>query len=402
VKAHDGAPKSSTAADAGQRLAAAAEQFVVARQQSDPAAAGRQTTILAGYHWFGDWARDAFISLEGLLLLRRRFDEARQVLLTFAGAQRDGLIPNRFSDYGEESEYNSVDASLWFIHAVDAYITASGDERIWTNSLAEPCRNVVDAFLKGTRYNIHADDDGLISCGDPTTQITWMDAKVGDYVCTPRHGRPVEVNALWYHVLCILGRRCQPPDARRYQQLAARVAAVFADRFWNEHEQCLCDVVRDDEHDQAVRPNQIFAASLSDSPLTARQARQVFEAVTRHLLTPVGLRSLSNADSRYVPHYVGNGFERDRAYHNGTVWAWLIGAYIDAHLRVHGTSSEARRQGLELLQPLIDHLDEAGLGSISEIFDGDPPHTPRGCIAQAWSVAEVLRAFHRLVTEPAR
>jgi predicted glycogen debranching enzyme len=396
-RGHNGVPPQPSAADGSEvarRLSIAAEQFIVARHGDD----AERATILAGYHWFGDWGRDAFISLEGLLLVRQRFDEAKQVLLTFASAQRDGLIPNRFSDYGEDCEYNSVDASLWFIHAADAYVTATGDQRIWSTSLAEPCRAVVEAFLTGTRFNIHVDENGLIDSGDPSTQITWMDAKVGDYVCTPRHGRPVEVNALWYHALCILARRCNKTAARRYAQLAAQVAAVFADTFWNEHEQCLCDVVRNDGKDFAVRPNQIFAASLPDTMLTDRQARHVLDAVRLHLLTPLGLRTLSNRDSRYIPHYVGDSFARDRAYHNGTVWAWLMGPYVDAHLRVHAATPEARRRGLELLQPLIDHLDEAGLGSVSEIFDGDPPHTPRGCIAQAWSVAEVLRSYHRLTS----
>ncbi len=388
-----------------QRLAPAAEQFVVARRSGDgPAGAdanrnAKQSTILAGYHWFGDWGRDAFISLDGLLLAHERFDEARQVLMTFASAQRDGLIPNRFSDYGEECEYNSIDAALWYVHAADAYLTASGDTKSWSGGLRSACQNVVEAFVKGTRYDTRVDERGLVTCGDPSTQITWMDAKVGDYVCTPRDGRPVEINALWYHVLCILARRLtrsDPPAAKRYRGLADKAKAAFADAFWNSDEECLCDVVRDGSRDLAVRPNQIFAASLPNSMLTDAQATAVFEAVTRHLLTPVGLRSLSSRDSRYVGRYEGSPFDRDRAYHNGTVWPWLMGAYVDAHLRVNGDTRSTRAAGLKLLEPLVEHLDEAGLGTVSEIFDGDAPHTPRGCIAQAWSVAELIRAVRRL------
>jgi len=382
------------------RLRNAADAFVVKRRRAN---GSDSTTILAGYHWFGDWGRDAFIALPGLLLETRRFAEAREVLATFASAQQDGLIPNRFSDYGDGCDYNSVDASLWYLHAAVAYCRASGDQHAWKSFLAKTCGQIVDSFLRGTHFNIHVDADGLVACGDASTQITWMDAKCGDTVFTPRHGKPVEINALWYHGLLALAAQVQSEDprlAKRYRSLAKRAGDAFCGAFWNAASHCLYDVVRDGQGDPAIRPNQIFAVSLPNSPLNDDQRRDVLACVQSELFTPYGLRSLSPRDSRYRPRYEGSPYERDSAYHQGTVWGWLIGPYIEAYLRVHNQSSTAKAQARRMLQPLIDHLDQAGIGSVSEIFDGDPPHTPRGCIAQAWSVGELLRAWHMTESKP--
>ncbi|MFQ5489882.1 MAG: amylo-alpha-1,6-glucosidase [Phycisphaerae bacterium] len=376
------------------RLLAGADQFVVRRALTGHAQGS--TTILAGYPWFGDWGRDSFIALEGLLLIPGRYDEARQVLATFAGAQRDGLIPNRFDDYGRDCDYNSVDASLWFIHAADAYLRYSGDRQAWPDLLAEPCRNIVEAFCEGTDFDIKVTDNGLLRCGNLQTQITWMDAKCGDEVFTPRNGWPVEVNALWYHSLCLVKQHFTKADralAERCSRLMERIDRHFGSTFWNPRADCLYDCIGNDGPDAAIRPNQILAVSLAHSPLDAATKRKVLESVGEHLLTPYGLRSLCPDHFRYVGRYGGGPFERDRAYHNGTVWAWLIGPYVEAFLRVHGTGRGAKRFARRLLGPLIEHLDHAGLNSVSEIFDGDWPHGPRGCPAQAWSVAEVLRAW---------
>ncbi len=376
-----------------QRLEHAADAFVVQRSREGNSAL---PTILAGYPWFGDWGRDTFVSLPGLLLETGRFSEALQVLQVFASAERDGLIPNRFNDYGDGRDYTSVDSSLWFIHAADAYCRYSGDESAWADKLAPVCARVVDAYVAGTSFDIRMEADGLITCGNPTTQLTWMDAKCDGVVFTPRHGKPVEVNALWHHALCIMALRTQtqdPQKADRYRRLARQACASFMPTFWNPAAGCLLDVVRGDWCDLAIRPNQIFAVSLPNSPLDGPAQKAVLSIVERELLTPYGLRSLSPQHPSFSPRYEGTPFERDSVYHQGTVWAWLMGPYVEAYLRVHGFSAPAKQAMRALLASLLQHLDEAGLGSVSEIFDGDPPHKPRGCFAQAWSVAELLRAW---------
>jgi glycogen debranching enzyme len=383
-------PRETPHATVEERLCEAADAFVVSRRRADGT---DSTTILAGYHWFGDWGRDTFIALPGLLLETGRFQEAREVLATFAAAQRDGLIPNRFSDYGDGCDYNSVDASLWFIHAADGYRRASGDQEGWDALLRPACERIIEAFLAGTDFDIRADEDGLLWCGDAATQLTWMDAKFGDQVFTPRHGKPVEINVLWHHALCLLGQGPDAGQAGWYRELAETANRSFSELFWNEDERCLYDVVRDGFRDPAIRPNQIFAVSLPHSPLAEGRQRAVLDCVERHLLTPYGLRSLSPADPAYRPRCEGNPYQRDSAYHQGTVWAWLIGPYVEAYLRVHEFRPEAKAAARARLVPLIGHLDAGGIGSISEIFNGDPPHTPGGCIAQAWSVAELLRAW---------
>lgn len=376
-----------------ERLTKAADAFVVRRSRQNNSGL---TTILAGYPWFGDWGRDTFVSLPGLLLETGRFSEARQVLEVFASAEKDGLIPNRFSDYGDGRDYNSADASLWFIHAADAYCRQSGDDAAWAEILGSVCCRIIDAYAHGTRFNIRMEPDGLIACGDASTQLTWMDAKCNEIAFTPRHGKPVEVNALWHHDLCIMVRRTRaadPTTAARYDEMAVRTRASFPAVFWNEKGEYLFDVVRDDWRDLAIRPNQIMAVSLPDSPLDRSKQAAVLRIVQRELLTPYGLRSLSPQHPSFRGHYQGTPFERDSAYHQGTVWAWLIGPYVEAYLRVYDFSEKAKTHMRISLEPLLDHLDEAGLGSVSEVFDGEAPHTPRGCIAQAWSVAELLRAW---------
>lgn len=378
------------------QLRDAADQFIVKRQSGH---FGSDVTVIAGYPWFGDWGRDSFIALEGLLLIDGRFDEARRLLATFAGAEYYGLIPNRFDDYGGQSVYNSVDAPLWFVHAADRYTTLSGDHGIWDNLLARPCRNMVNAYVRGTLYNIGVDDLGLITCGDADTQITWMDALCDGVAFTPRHGQPVEVNALWYNALRILQRRLSGLDsvtAALCKELADQVEAHFVEVFWNQDGGCLYDCVRPDFNDDAIRPNQIFAVSLPHTLLSSELQSAVLGTVTEHLLTPFGLRSLAPRDANYHPRMSGTRFERDRAYHNGTVWPWLIGPYVDAYLEVHGKDDESARHVQQLIASLLSHMTDAGLGTVSEVFDGDPPHTPGGCVAQAWSVAELLRIRHLL------
>ena len=369
-----------------QRLLHAADQFIVQRRRPDGQAGA---SILAGYPWFSDWGRDAMIALPGLLLSTGRFERAAQVLLLFADYVSQGMIPNCFDDYSHQPHYNTVDASLWFIHASFEYARLSGDHALFETQLLPACRQIVAGYSAGTRFGIRANEDGLITAGDASTQLTWMDAKHDGVVFTPRHGKAVEINALWYNALCLLG------DSR-----APSVARSFRTAFWLNAFRGLYDVVQGSHRDASVRPNQIFAVSLPHSPLEADQQRAVVEVVQRELLTPVGLRSLAPSDRGYRPRYAGSAAQRDAAYHNGTVWAWLMGPFLDAYLRVHEDSPAARAQARQWLAPLLEHLDEGCIGQIAEIFDGDEPHHARGCFAQAWSVAEVLRLYKRLEQQP--
>ncbi|MBN1509314.1 MAG: glycogen debranching enzyme family protein [Sedimentisphaerales bacterium] len=384
--------KAQTRAD--RALSLAADQFIVTRGDAD----GERVSIVAGYPWFADWGRDTFIALPGLLLATGRHEEARSVLTTFAAAADQGMIPNRFDDRSETAHFNSVDASLWFIRAAFEYLDATGDLRTFSQELLPVIRWIIDSYQNGTRFDIHADDDGLIAAGDSNTQLTWMDAKYGDVVFTPRWGKAVEVNALWHNALRRMSRFCEQehlPDASRYTQMAAQVADSFATAFWNEEQGYLNDTVMPDGSvDASLRPNQIFAVSLPyGPPLTRQQQRAVVAVVEQELLTPYGLRTLNRQDARYKGRCEGSAYQRDEAYHQGTVWAWLIGPFIEAYLKVRDSSAESRRQAGRMLDPLMRHLtQDACLGSVSEIFDGDPPHTPRGCPAQAWSVGELIRA----------
>jgi len=362
-----------------QRLRHAANDFLVARRTPE----GKPGyTVVAGYPWFADWGRDTMISLPGLLLYPGRFNEASQVLCLFAKYISDGMIPNRFDDYSNEPSYNTVDASLWFIHAVFEYLRLSRDTETFEKYLRPACHSIIDGYTRGTRYNIRVDPtDGLVTQGDATTQLTWMDAKCDGVCFTPRQGKAVEINALWYHALRLIG------DSAR----ADRVGESFRKLFWLNPFRGLADVVDGPRRDARMRPNQIFAVSLANSPLTRPQQEAVVEAVRRELLTPVGLRTLAKSDPGYVGQYHGPQKQRDAAYHNGTVWAWPLGAFLEAYLKVHDRSQASIEQARRWLQPLLDTMNHACIGQIDEIFEGDEPHRPVGCFAQAWSVAEALR-----------
>ena len=369
-------------------LVAAADQYVVAR--------GQQKTVIAGYHWFSDWGRDTMIALPGLTLVTGRFDVARSILLEFARHVDRGMLPNRFPDAGETPEYNTVDATLWFFEAVRALLQYTDDEEFVRASLYDLLVDIIAWHVRGTRYGIRVCEDGLLSAGEAGVQLTWMDAKVGDWVVTPRRGKAVEIQALWYHALKVMeelaARFNDEANRALYQEMAARARESFNSLFWNEEAGSLFDVVDGGVRDASIRPNQIFAASLSHSMLSKGRALRMLETVERELLTPYGLRSLSPRDPFYRPHYEGDSLSRDGAYHQGTVWAWLMGPFITAYTRAHDGSPAARERARAWLRNFQTHFSEAGLGHISEIFDGDAPHTPQGCIAQAWSVAEVLRA----------
>lgn len=372
------------------RLHAAAEQFIVQRR------AGEQwsTSVIAGYPWFGDWGRDTMIALPGLMLCTGRFDEARSTLLTFARNLRNGLIPNLFDDYGGAAHYNTVDASLWFIHAAHELWSAAKSADA---DIIAACRRIIAAYRNGTDFNIRMDEDGLIIAGDEQSQLTWMDAKRDGVVFTPRHGKAVEINALWFNALrCVAEMTDDQRERDDLTALSDRAAESFREKFWWQDRACLRDVLnpRETASDE-LRPNQIFAASLPFSPLEKEQQRAVVKIVGDRLLTPFGLRTLDPADPNYRGRYEGNLFERDRAYHNGTVWPWLIGPYCEALLRVNDFNVASKRKVKKIIQPLIDEMSNLEgarcLWQIAEVYDGDPPHRPGGCPAQAWSVAEVLR-----------
>ena len=304
-------------------------------------------------------------------------------------------MPNRFDDYGGPPHYNSVDASLWFINAAYQYLRASGDEKSFYDFLRPTIAQITTFYEKGTRDNIHADIDGLIIAGDVNTQLTWMDAKCNGEVFTPRYGKPVEINALWINALHIMAETAQEPDEKiEYQQMAERAGESFVRLFWNEDNNCLDDcVLPDGTIDAAIRPNQCFAVSLPFGCLNRTQQLGVVDVVREHLLTPMGLRSLSPQDSRYRSHYGGDQYQRDSAYHQGTVWGWLIGTFIEAYLKANDFSADARQQAAQMLDPLIEHFKtQACIASVSEVFDGEFPHHPGGCIAQAWSVGELIRS----------
>jgi len=373
------------------RLAVAADAFLAARPTAD---ATPSSTILAGYHWFADWGRDAFIALPGLLLTTGQFEAAKEVFATFAGRIREGMIPNRFDEYTASCHYNSIDASLWFIVAAERYMAATGDEAFWRGTLMPAATEILRSYRNGTRFGIHCDTNGLLTGGRRATQLTWMDAKLGEEAITPRHGKAVEVNALWYCSHRILAERCGGIDDKLGEscdQAAGQIASSFA-AFWNPKGGYLYDRLGDDGPDDSLRANQIFAVSLPYSPLPADRQASVVRVVAENLLTPYGLRTLSPSDGRYHGQCAGDSESRDRAYHQGTVWAWLIGPFIEAYLKVHGDEPAAPGRAGRYLQAFDEHLSRGGLGTISEIFDGDPPHGPRGCIAQAWSVGELLRA----------
>jgi predicted glycogen debranching enzyme len=387
-------------------LVAAADQFIVKR--------GELETVIAGYHWFSDWGRDTMIALPGLTITTGRCDIARNILLTFARYVDQGMLPNRFPDHGETPEYNSVDATLWMFEAVRAYAEHTNEWDFVRDNLYGVLTGIIDWHRRGTRFGIRVDTDGLLHAGEAGVQLTWMDAKVGDLVVTPRRGKPVEVQALWYNALRIMEsfaeRYGDTERQKAFVTMADRACGSFNAAFWNAAEGCLYDVI-DDARDNSLRPNQILAVSLPYSMLdfeanhglnvgarapaltlgASPRAKAVVATVERELLTPRGLRTLGAKDRRYRGRYTGDPFSRDTAYHQGTVWPWLAGPFFTAYLKVHDWDQDSRTRVKAWLAQFETHLTEAGLGQVSEIFDGDPPFTPRGCIAQAWSVAELLR-----------
>ena len=387
-------------------LVLAADQFIITpagrvEEAARARAMGDEVrTVIAGYHWFTDWGRDTMISLEGLTLCTGRQREAGYILRTFGHYVRDGLIPNMFPEGTKEGLYHTADATLWFFHALHRYLRASGD-RVTLRQLLPKLKSIFEHHVRGTRFGIGVDPaDGLVRQGEEGYQLTWMDAKVDGWVVTPRRGKPVEINALWYNALCLLAgwlREEGDPLASQVEEAADRARASFNARFWYEEGGYLYDVVDGEQGDDAAcRPNQIFSISLDHPVLEHARWPAVFDVVRDRLVTPVGLRSLAPGHRDYKPQYYGDLRARDAAYHQGTVWGWLTGPYVDAWLKLHpGERAAAHRY----VEGFTRHLDEAGVGTLSEIFDAEAPFTPRGCIAQAWSVAEVLRAW--LATKPA-
>ena len=387
---------SPAASPAVQQLVLAADQFIAARPVEGVDDA---KTVIAGYPWFSDWGRDTMIALPGLCLVAGLPLLARNILRTFSRFVSEGMLPNQFPRAGAAPMYNSVDAALWYFEAVRQYFEATGDVG-FLRELFPVLDGIVDAHVRGTRYRIHVDPaDGLLYAGEPGMQLTWMDAKVGDRVATPRIGKPIEVNALWLNSAAAMAGFAQAlgRSASRYQALAENARSGFA-RFWNSEKQFCFDVMDSpgfpDGKDAALRPNQIFAVSLPETALSAAQQRAVVDVCARELLTSFGLRSLGRNEAGYRGRYAGGPDERDGAYHQGTVWGWLLGAFALAHLRVYRNAGEAG----SFLQPMFAHIRAAGLGTASEIFDGEPPFTPNGCIAQAWTVGETLRAWQAIAS----
>jgi predicted glycogen debranching enzyme len=371
-----------------QKLVAAADQFVVRR--------GELKTIIAGYHWFTDWGRDTMIALPGLTLVTGRFDAAKSILFASAALLDRGMLPNRFPDEGELPEYNSADSTLWLFEAVRSYLAWTGDVDFVVREMAPRLTEILEWHLRGTRYGIKVDTDGLLSCGEPGSQLTWMDAKIGERVVTPRQGKPVEIQALWYNALRVqhqLAGLSGNVDQEIFcREMADLALESFNRLFWNDETGCLFDVINGDVRDASIRPNQIFSISLHHPVLHESRWGSVLDVVTRELLTPAGLRTLSPQDPAYRGTYEGDMNSRDSAYHQGTVWLWLMGPFVSAYVKAHGRSQSAKDQASEWLHAFEAQMNRGGIGQLPELADGDAPHAPKGCIAQAWSVAEVLRA----------
>lgn len=391
-------------------LAIAADDFVVDRTIQGKAG----STILAGYPWFADWGRDTFIALPGLLLCTGRYEEACATLKTFAGAIKYGLIPNRFDDYDDtNAHYNTVDASLWFINAAVQYYEATKDQASWDDWLCHACKTIINTYIQGTKTptednsasgEIQMAGDGLISAGSVETQLTWMDAACGGKVFTPRHGKAVEINSLWYNALASMHHILKdndPSTSKHYEKLMKRIKRAFPKLFWDEDQERLYDYVYINDEDQiitdtAFRPNQIFACALPYSPMPKTKQQAIIKAVKKHLLTPFGLRTLSPTDKHYEALYTGHQMARDAAYHQGTVWPWLIGPLAEAILRVGKFSEGAKEEASNVISPLLSDFNRRGLGQLNEIHEAMPPHRPVGCIAQAWSVSEILRVLQMI------
>ena len=379
----EGQPQDETV----QQLVLAADQFIVKRNED-------QKTVIAGYHWFTDWGRDTMISLPGLTLSTGRFDDAKKIIAAFAQSVSMGMLPNRFQEK-DPPEYNNVDGTLWYFIAIKKYLDATGDKDFVLNEILPVLKDIIDWHFKGTRFNIHAEEDGLLYSGENGQQLTWMDARIGTWVVTPRMGKPVEIQALWYNALKIFAALLllndQRKDAGVIEITAAKAKNSFNEKFWYREGGYLYDNI--DENNNTVselRPNQLFAVSL---PFTLiddeKKAKSILKAVTENLYTPVGLKSLPADDVHYIGHYGGDQWHRDSSYHEGTVWSWLLGAYVDALMNVKSEKSKIKK----VIDDFKYHLTEGCIGSVSEIFDADAPHHPRGCVAQAWGVAEVLRVI---------
>ena len=375
------------------QLVLASDQFLTYREST------KMMTVLAGLPWFTDWGRDTMIAFTGLTLCTKRFKEAEEILLTFARYIRHGIVPNMFPDDNMPPLYNTVDASLWYFYAVYQYLhynPAAEAEAFVKEQIFPHLKEIVSAYEKGTDFSIYMEDDGLIHAGSGLDQITWMDVRVGDWVATPRHGKPVEINALWYNALRIMESLCEKfdEDASAYRTRANQVKESFNAKFWDSSNQCLFDVVDGDEPDDHIRPNQIYAVSLPFSLLPEEQEKAVVALVEKELFVGCGLRSLAPDHPDYHGIYCGALAKRDAAYHQGTAWGFLLGGFFSAYMKVNHHSSSAAENAVRMLEPVRKHLTDSGcIGSISEIFDGDTPHNPRGCYAQAWSVGEVLRCY---------
>ena len=375
------------------QLVLASDQFLTYREST------KMMTVLAGLPWFTDWGRDTMIAFTGLTLCTKRFKEAEEILLTFARYIRHGIVPNMFPDDNMPPLYNTVDASLWYFYAVYQYLhynPAAEAEAFVKEQIFPHLKEIISAYEKGTDFSIYMEDDGLIHAGSGLDQITWMDVRVGDWVATPRHGKPVEINALWYNALRIMESLCEKfdEDASAYRTRAEQVKESFNAKFWDSANQCLFDVVDGDEPDDHIRPNQVYAVSLPFSLLPEEQEKAVVALVEKELFVGCGLRSLAPDHPDYHGIYCGALAKRDAAYHQGTAWGFLLGGFFSAYMKVNHHSSSAAENAVHMLEPVRKHLTDSGcIGSISEIFDGDAPHNPRGCYAQAWSVGEVLRCY---------
>lgn len=367
-------------------LSLAADQFIVKRDEE-------LKTVIAGYHWFTDWGRDTMISLPGLTLATGRYEDAKKILSAFARSVSMGMLPNRFQDNNEPPEYNNVDGTLWYFIAIYKYLQSTNDYDFVLNDLLPVLKDIIDWHFRGTRYNIHVDEDGLLFAGEKGQQLTWMDARIGTWVVTPRMGKPVEIQALWYNALLIfaelLEKNNQANDAELVRWSAGKCKQSFLNQFWHQEGGYLYDVIDENgKKDATLRPNQLLAISLPFSLIEGEDARSILENIEEQLYTPVGLRSLSPTDKYYVPVYGGDTWHRDSAYHEGTVWSWLLGPYVDAIVK---TENGKTGKAIDVLNKFSYHLNEGCVGSVSEIFDAEPPHHPRGCVAQAWGVAELLR-----------
>ena len=391
------------------QLVLAADQFIVERKVQAPTSSNdspaekgsERTTVIAGYHWFTDWTRDTMIALPGLCLTTGRYEDAKKILSSFSKSVSQGMLPNHFPDNGEPIGYNNVDGTLWYFIAIYKYLEAANDKQFVLVELLPVLKNIIEWHLRGTRHGIHATEDGLLYSGEQGLQLTWMDAKIGDWVVTPRIGKPVEINALWYNALSIYATLLElsgdSDEATLIFEKATLVRKSFNEQFWNSEKGYLYDVVNDNEKDDSLRPNQLFAISLPFILIDREKARSILKVVTAKLYTIAGLRTLSPDDPSYASCYEGNAHKRDSCYHQGTVWSWLLGPYIDALAKLGS--------GRSLLKNVIDnfvyHLNEGCLGSVSEVFDAELPHHPKGCIAQAWGVAEILRVIndHDLIAD---